>query len=199
MNASGINSGTAGNLSVRIEAAEGWSMLITPSGCSYDLLKPEDIVAVTATGKWPEGQTPSSEWRIHHDIYHGRPDAAAIVHAHPVHCTALACLHRSIPAFHYMVSCAGGADIRCCGYATFGTQELSDQVLSALVGRKACLMANHGMVCMEASLEKALALAIEVENLASMYCQVLSLGEPVILEDEEMQRVIEKFKDYGPK
>jgi len=193
MNAGGINSGTSGNVSLR----HGEGMLITPSGVRYDDLQPGDIVAVSPEGKWDDGRKPSTEWRFHRDIYARRPDAHAVVHAHPVHCTALACLGKGIPAFHYMVAIAGGEDIRCAPYATFGSQELSDHVLQALSGRKACLMANHGLVCLESSLSRALALAIEVENLARTYCQCLASGEPLVLDSEEMARVIEKFRHYG--
>lgn len=193
MNASGINVGTTGNLSIR----SGDGMLITPSRIPYADLQPGSIVPVSMQGTWPENQTPSSEWRFHRDIYAHRPDAQAIVHAHPVFCSALASLHRSIPAFHYMVAVAGGKDIRCCDYATYGTQELSDLVIAALQDRKACLMANHGLVCLETSLPRALALAIEVENLARTYCQALQIGEPVILDDEEMQVVIAKLGGKG--
>ena len=193
MNASGINCGTSGNVSLRHEQG----MLITPSGAHYDDLHPADIVLVSLDGHWAAGSRPSSEWRFHRDIYSRRPDAQAVVHAHPAHCTALACLGRRIPAFHYMVAIAGGEDIACAPYATFGTQELSDHVLRALSGRKACLMANHGLVCLERDLPHALALAVEVENLARMYCQCLQIGEPVLLDSAEMDRVIAKFSDYG--
>ncbi len=193
MNDSGINVGTTGNLSLRTE--EG--MLVTPSRIPYADLQPADIVPVALDGSWPAGQNPSSEWRFHRDIYLNRPDALAIVHAHPVYCSALASLRRGIPAFHYMVAVAGGKDIRCCGYATYGTQELSDLVIEALQGRKACLMANHGLVCLESSLPRALALAVEVENLARTYCQALQISEPFILDDEEMQRVVEKLGGKG--
>lgn len=193
MNASGINVGTTGNLSLRVKDG----MLVTPSRIPYADLQPQDIVPVAMDGSWPDSQNPSSEWRFHRDIYSQRPDAQAIVHAHPVYCSALASLHRSIPAFHYMVAVAGGKDIRCCGYATYGTQELSELVLAALQGRKACLMANHGLVCLESTLPRALALAIEVENLARTYCQALQIGEPVILDDTEMLRVIAKLGGKG--
>jgi len=193
MNASGINQGTSGNLSVRMDGG----FLITPSGMDYAELAPEDIVAMNLKGEWGGSIKPSSEWRFHRDIYRHRADARAILHAHPVFCATLACLGRPIPAFHYMVAVAGGRDIRCAAYATFGTQELSDQVLSALTDRKACLMANHGLVCLEQDLPRALALAIEIEQLAQVYQQCLALGEPVILGDEEMETVLEKFKDYG--
>jgi L-fuculose-phosphate aldolase len=140
---------------------------------------------------------PSSEWRMHRDVYRARPAAQAILHAHPVHCAALACLRRPLPAFHYMVAVAGGRDIRCAPYATFGTQDLSDHVLAALEDRRACLMANHGLLCLGSDLRSALALAVEIEALARTYLQCLAVGEPVVLEDAEMERVLEKFKDYG--
>jgi len=193
MNTSGINSGTSGNLSIR----SGQGMLITPSGIPYPDLRADDIVFVDENGE-PQGiQKPSSEWRFHHDIYRQREDARAILHAHPSSCATLACLHKPIPAFHYMVAVAGGNDIRCASYATFGTQELSNNVLAALQGRKACLMANHGLVCLGTNLQKVLSLAIEVENLARTYSQCLALGDPIILDDEEMDRVIKKFRNYG--
>ena len=193
MNASGINYGTSGNVSLR----HGGGMLITPSGARYDGLHPADIVFVSSAGHWDEGREPSSEWRFHLDIYRQRPDADAVLHAHPVHCTALACLGKTIPPFHYMVAVAGGEDIRCTPYATFGTQALSDAVLQALSGRKACLMANHGLVCLESDLPRALALAIEIESLAQIYCQCLAIGDAVLLDSAEMARVIEKFRHYG--
>ena len=193
MNCSGINRGTSGNLSLR--TSDG--MLITPSGMDYAGLGTDDIVRVDGSGKWSGQNRPSSEWRIHHDIYQRRADAHAIVHAHPTFCATLACLGKPIPAFHYMVAVAGGKDIRCADYATFGTQELSDHVVSALEGRKACLMANHGLVCLSSDLPRCLALAIEVEQLAQAYYQCLVVGQAVILDDEEMERVLIKFADYG--
>lgn len=193
MNASGINQGTSGNLSVRYDGG----MLITPSGMAYATLQAADIVFVDAGGKHHGSRLPSSEWRIHQDIYRARPDAGAILHAHPAECTALACMHLAIPAFHYMVAVAGGHDIRCAPYATFGSQALSDNVLQALRGRKACLMANHGMVCLQDGLSRALSLAIEVEHLARTYRNCLAVGQPIILDEEEMDRVLLKFKSYG--
>ena len=193
MNDSGLNRGTSGNLSLRHDDG----MLITPSGVPYEELGPEDIVYIDARGTHGDGLQPSSEWRFHHDIYHARPEARAILHAHPVHCTALACLNRPIPAFHYMVAVAGGRDIRCAPYATFGTQALSDHVLQALAGRRACLMANHGLLCIASTLPRALDRALEIENLAQSYLACLAAGEPVILDDAEMERVLRKFADYG--
>jgi L-fuculose-phosphate aldolase len=193
MNTSGLNQGTSGNLSVRTDQG----MLITPSGMDYASLAPDDIVDVDLSGSWQGQNPPSSEWRIHRDIYRQRADARAILHAHPSFCATLACLGKPIPAFHYMVAVAGGKDIRCSAYATFGTQELSDHVLAALDGRKACLMANHGLVCLERDLPRALALAVEVEQLAQAYYQCLVVGEPAVLGDTEMERVLEKFKGYG--
>jgi L-fuculose-phosphate aldolase len=193
MNRCGINQGTSGNLSTRHEDG----MLITPSGMPYSTLAPDDIVTVDGDGQNHGSRLPSSEWRIHHDIYRARADADAILHAHPTDCAALACLHEPIPAFHYMVAVAGGPDIRCAPYATFGSQALSDHALEALKDRQACLMANHGLVCLAQDLDRALALAIEVEQLARMYLHCLSVGKPVILDDEEMERVIAKFESYG--
>ena len=196
MNRAGLNQGTSGNLSIRHEGG----MLITPSGRDYEQMTPSDIVWLAAdadSNTGSDGGKASSEWRIHRDVYAAREDAGAIVHAHPVHCTALATLQRGLPPFHYMVAVAGGHDIRCADYATFGTQALSDRVLEALAGRRACLMANHGLLCLAADLPAALALAIEVEALARSYLLALSVGEPVLLDDAEMERVLEKFKSYG--
>ena len=193
MNCCGINQGTSGNLSVRHESG----MLITPSGMAYSTLAPDDIVFVDGNGEHHGPRQPSSEWRIHHDIYQARADADAILHAHPTDCAALACLNKPIPAFHYMVAVAGGRDIRCAPYATFGTQALSNHVLDALQDRKACLMANHGLICLAGNLDQALALAIEIEQLAQTYVHCLSVGNPEILGDEEMDRVLLKFKNYG--
>lgn len=192
MNTSDINRGTSGNLSTRTD--EGF--LITPSGKDYSGLNPGEIVEMNFDGNWEGSNRPSSEWRIHRDIYCAREDVSAIVHAHPTFCTTLACLGKPIPAVHYMVAVAGGRNIRCAPYATFGTQELSDHVLAALEDRKACLMANHGVLCVGHDLPAALALAIEVEQLAQVYYQSLQAGEPTVLDDAEMDRVLEKFKDY---
>lgn len=192
----GLNRGSSGNLSVR----DGAGFLITPSGRPYERLQAADLVFFEDCSPDPgvAGGKPSSEWRIHRDVYAARPDAQAILHAHPVHCTALACLSRPLPAFHYMVAVAGGRDIRCAAYATFGTQELSDKTLEALQGRRACLMANHGLLCLGRDLEQALSLAVEIENLAHSYLACLAVGEPRILDNAEMDRVLEKFGDYGP-
>jgi len=193
MNDRRINSGKSGNVSARTEAG----FLITPTGLPYESIRPEDIAAVTLGGVATGPRLPSSEWRFHRDIYVDRPDAGAIVHAHSPFATTLACLGRGIPAFHYMVAVAGGKDIRCAAYATFGTQELSDNALVALSGRHACLLANHGMIAVDASLDNALALAIEVEVLAEQYWRTLQIGSPNLLSDAEMNVVLEKFKSYG--
>lgn len=189
------NVGTSGNLSVR----QGEGMLITPSGVPYDRLEAADLVFVDADGSAAGTRKPSSEWRFHQAIYASRPEAGAVVHCHAPHATALACLGRSIPAFHYEVAFAGGKDIRCAPYATFGTEALSEQVLTALEGRRACLLAHHGLVCFHDDLPKALHLAEVVEQLARIYALCLAVGEPEVLPDEEMARVLEKFRDYGPR
>ena len=193
LNDSGINQGTSGNLSVRTESG----FLITPSGMNYSSLKPEHVVFMNLSGEHSSSCKPSSEWRFHRDIYVARTDAGAIVHTHSVYATALACLNRHIPAFHYMVAAAGGRNIRCAPYATYGTKELSDFAISALVGRKACLLSHHGVIALGDGLSPALALAAEVETLAKQYLAALSVAEPELLSDTEMDLVIEKFKAYG--
>ena len=193
MNALGINQGTSGNISARVETG----FLITPSGVAYDEMALTEIVEMDLEGGHRGNIAPSSEWRMHLDIYRARPEAGAVVHTHPTFCTALACLHREIPAFHYMVAVAGGTSIRCADYATFGTQALSDNMLEALEGRSACLLANHGMICFGPELKKTLALAVEVETLARQYWHASQAGEPVLLSEAEMNRVLKRFKSYG--
>jgi L-fuculose-phosphate aldolase len=193
MNALGINQGTSGNVSVRL----GDGLLVTPSGVDYDALAPAMIVHMAMDGTWRGDLLPSSEWRIHRDILQSRQEFGAVVHAHSPHATALACLGRGIPAFHYMVAVAGGDSIRCAPYATFGSQALSDHALAALEGRKACLLANHGLLACGADLKQALKIALEVEVLSAQYCCALQIGEPLLLDAAEMQRVLQKFQSYG--
>ncbi|MGB5163808.1 MAG: class II aldolase/adducin family protein [Woeseiaceae bacterium] len=195
MNMSGLNQGTSGNLSVR----SGDGFLITPSGIPYEQLQPQDIVHMSMDGSYEHDLAPSSEWRFHRDILRDKPDVNAVVHAHPTWCTTLAILGWEIPAIHYMIAAAGGNSIRCARYETYGTEELSRAALAALQGRAACLLANHGMIATGPSLAKGMWLAVEVETLAQQYCNALQLGEPNILSDEEIERVIEKFKNYGIK
>jgi L-fuculose-phosphate aldolase len=192
MNAAGVNRGKAGNVSARLR--DGF--LITPSGLPYEDTEPADIVFVSHAGE-PTGRcAPSSEWRIHRDVYATRAEVGAVVHAHAPFATTLACLDRGIPPFHYMVAVAGGRDIRCASYATFGTQQLSDAVLAALTERRACLLAHHGMLALGATLDAALALAVDVEWLAETYWRALLVGPPTLLSDAEMDRVVAKFADY---
>jgi len=198
MNASGINRGSAGNVSAR--CADGF--IITPTGMAYAECVAADMVKVGITPPGlplsGEGQRrPSSEWRFHHDIYVARPEAGAILHAHSPFATALACQQLDIPPFHYMIARFGGDTVRCAAYATFGTQALSDAIPVALQDRCACLMAHHGMVVFGADLQEALALAIELESLCEQYWRVLQLGQPKLLAADEMARVQEKFRDYG--
>lgn len=196
MNALGINQGTSGNASVRFKDG----MLITPSGMVYDTMTGADVVWMRLGDgqvKAKAGLKPSSEWRFHRDILAARGDLNAVVHTHGRAVTTLACLHQGIPAFHYMVAVAGGDSIRCAPYALFGTQELSDLALTAMDGRKACLLGNHGMIAGDISLEKALAVAVEVETLADMYWRTLQVTRPAILSKGQMAEVLEKFKTYG--
>jgi L-fuculose-phosphate aldolase len=164
---------------------------------AYESTQPVDIVAMTQDGAALGPRLPSSEWRFHRDIYAARREVGAIVHVHSPFATSIACLGRDIPPFHYMIAVAGGKDIRCAAYATFGTQQLSDRALCALEGRKACLLANHGMIAIGASLTAALALAVEVEALAEQYWRALQIGTPNLLSDVEMEIVLEKFRIYG--
>jgi L-fuculose-phosphate aldolase len=190
----GLAHGTSGNVSVRCDEER---FLISPSGMDYEALQADDVPLMDLEGRWFGRCRPSSEWRFHRDIFASRNDVGAIVHTHSSHATALACTGRGIPAFHYMVAVAGGRDIRCAAYYTFGTQELSDAALAALKDRRACLLANHGVIATGADLSKALSLAVEVENLARQYCVALSLGDVALIDDAEMCRVVDKFRTYG--
>ncbi len=195
MNSSGINQGTAGNLSARID--DGF--LITPTSLSYDRMEADDIVEMGYDGTYVGKHRPSSEWRFHRDIMQARQDINAILHCHSIYATTLACQYKPIPAFHYMVGVAGGTTIRVAPYATFGTQALSDNAIAALEGRFACLLGQHGQISLGKNLEASLWLASEVETLARLYVQALPLGDPPILSDEEMERVIEQMRkmSYG--
>ncbi|MBS0354299.1 MAG: class II aldolase/adducin family protein [Proteobacteria bacterium] len=193
MAASGLNAGTAGNASVR--CARGF--LITPSGRPYEDCSGDDMALVAMDGSWTGPYAPSSEWRIHRDIFAARPEAGAVLHAHSPFATALACHRRDIPAFHYMIARFGGDSIRCAPYATFGTQDLSASAIAALENRNACLLANHGMLVFGADLRHTLALAIEFETLCEQYWRACQLGTPVVLGPGEMAEVITRFKSYG--
>lgn len=197
MNAIGINRGKSGNVSARWRDDTFDGFLITPTGLLYTQTSSHDIVAVSAGGIAHGARAPSSEWRFHRDIYAAREEVGAIVHTHSPFATTLACLHRDIPPFHYMVAVAGGPNIRCAPYATFGTQQLSDHAVAALADRRACLLAHHGMIATGPSLDDALALAVEVEHLAEVYWRALQIGEPAMLSDAEMSIVLDKFRTYG--
>lgn len=191
----GLSHGTSGNISVRC----GAGMLITPSGMPYEKMAEEDIVMLDFEGGWQGSLAPSTEWRFHLDILRTRKDTNAVVHAHSLYATSLAICRREIPAVHYMIAAAGGSTIRCADYATFGTQELSDKVLAALQQRNCCLLANHGMIATGPTLDKAIWLASELENLAHQYVVSLSIGNPYVLSDEEIERNIALFRNYGLK
>lgn len=197
MNAAGINVNTSGNVSARCIRGARSGFLITPSGVPYGELAAQDVVFVDAAEAAIGGRQPSSEWRFHFVIYAARADVGAIVHTHSPLATALACQHLDIPSFHYMVAVAGGSDIRCAPYATFGTQELADHALVALENRRACLLAHHGVIACGADLERAFALALEVENLAQIYIAVRTLGAPKLISNDEMRRVVDRFATYG--
>ena len=191
--ASGLNQGASGNLSMRIE--DGF--LITPSGVVPTAMAPAMMVKMSFDGQYEGDIKPSSEWRLHLDLYRNREDCEAIVHTHSTYASALSCLREPLPAFHYMVAVAGGDSVRCAEYALFGTQALSDAVLVAMQSRQACLMANHGLIAIGANLEKAMYIAQEIELLCQQYLAARQVGEPVLLTDAQMQEVFSQFGGYG--
>jgi L-fuculose-phosphate aldolase len=193
LDAQGLNRGTSGNVSVRFRDG----ILITPSGLPTSRMRPEDIVPLAFDGTHPVGLKPSSEWRFHRDILAARPEMGAVIHAHPIHCTAFALCGRQIPAVHYMIAAFGGPNVRCAPYAPYGTAELSELALVALKDRNVCLLANHGMIAAGESLEKALWLAVELETLCWQYAVALQVGAPNILSDHEIDSTVERFRGYG--
>ena len=199
LNSTNLSPLRSGNISLRAKEDDMDGYLITPSGKKYDSLKSENIIFM-GLNEEPEntdpGNKPSSEWRFHRDIYLNKKDAQAIVHAHSPHATAVSSHGKSVPPFHYMIALAGGEDIKCSEYATFGTKELSDNVINALTNRSACLMSNHGQVAFGKNLEQAFELAQEIENICQQYIIALKIGEPKILSFEEMKKVLDKAKNY---
>ena len=202
LNSTNLSPLRSGNVSIRAinNGIEGF--FITPSGIKYELLKEEEIVFLELNKEYDflkifnSGLNPSSEWRFHQDIYLKKKDAKAIVHAHSPHATAVSAHGKNIPAFHYMIALAGGDDIKCAEYATFGTKELSQNIIQALDKRKACLMSNHGQVAFGQNLKQAFELAEEVENICHQYINTIKIGEPKILSFSEMQKILEKIKNY---
>ena len=193
----GLNKGTAGNCSVRCQENGTDGFLVTPSGMAVEDMSAVSMVKMQFDGSFEAKKIPSSEWRFHRDILQSRADVSAIVHTHSMFATTLACLHKDIPPFHYMIAVVGGDTIRCTPYALFGSQALSDNALTALTDRKACLLANHGMIALGRDLDDALAVTVEVENLCEQYWRALQLGEPHILSEAEMRDVFQQFKGYG--
>jgi len=194
LNDNNLTQGNSGNISVRCKGG----LLITPTGMPYHQLKEHDLVKLSLSGEVIEGERlPSSEWHFHCAIMNERNDIDAIVHTHSTYCTALACTERGIPAFHYMVAIAGGKDIRCAPYATFGTDALAANALQALKDRKACLLANHGSLALGKTIVKAFQLAEGIEELAKQYCEALKIGDLKILDQKQMDEVLNKFSSYG--
>ena len=188
-----INVGTTGNMSVRTDDG----MLITPSGIPPRELAPDIIVAMDLDGHWSGNVKPSSEWALHSAIYKARPEIHAVVHAHPDHCVALSCARLSLPAFHYRIAGFGGDDVRCSRYATFGSPDLADATVEAMENRTACLLANHGMVTAGFTLSEAYGRALKLETLARQYMLCRSFAEPVLLNDNELVDVKQRYKTYG--
>ncbi len=193
MQPAGLNKGTSGNVSLR----HGDGFYITPTGMPYDRLVADDIPFMALDGSHVGARKPSSEWRFHRDLYAARPEVGAVLHAHSPFAVSLACLRRDIPPFHYMIARFGGDTVRCADYALFGSQALSDAALLAMLDRKACLLANHGLLVAGRDLDEALALAIELEELCEQYWRACQLGAPVLLSATEMAEVLVKFSDYG--
>ena len=189
----GLNKGTSGNVSLR----HGEGFYITPTGMPYDRLVADDIPLMALDGSHVGNRKPSSEWRFHRDLYAAHPEVGAVLHAHSPFAVSLACLRRDIPPFHYMIARFGGDTVRCADYALFGSQALSDAALLAMRDRKACLLANHGLLVAGRDLDEALALAIELEELCEQYWRACQLGEPVLLSATEMTEVLVKFSGYG--
>tara|TARA_B110000967_G_scaffold100898_1_gene103550 strand:+ start:153 stop:797 length:645 start_codon:yes stop_codon:yes gene_type:complete len=197
LNTTNLSALRSGNISVRYKEKKIDGFYITPSGARYSSLKPKDIVFVSLKGKFDKKKgIPSSEWRFHQDIYVNKKYAKAIVHAHSTCATAISTHQKSIPAFHYMIGVAGGEDIKCTKYATFGTRKLSNNILSALKNRSACLIGNHGQIAFGENLGKAFELAQEVENICNQYINALRIGIPKILSKKEMKIVLGKMKNY---
>ena len=189
----GLNKGTSGNASVRCEGG----FLVTPSGMKIEDMSSTSMVKMSWEGGFEVNNKPSSEWRFHRDIMQNKPEINAIIHTHSMFATTLACLHKDIPPFHYMIAIAGGDTIRCADYALFGSQALSDHALAALIERKACLLANHGMIVLGRDLDDALAVTLEVENLCEQFWRTLQVGAPHLLTEAEMHAVFQQFKGYG--
>ncbi len=197
LNITNLSTLRSGNISVRAKEQGIDGFYITPSGRKYSTLKPKDIVFVSLKGVFnKKKQKPSSEWRFHQDIYVNKKEAKAIVHAHSTCATAVSTHQKDVPAFHYMVAVAGGEDIKCTKYATFGTKNLSKNIINALKNRKACLIANHGQVAFGNNLEETFELAQEIENICHQYINALRIGIPKILSKKEMKVVLGKFKNY---
>ena len=193
MNAAGLNLGTAGNLSVRIDGG----FLVTPSGIDYETMTPEQIVEMDFDERYYGDYIPSSEWRFHHAILRRRGDANVVLHSHALHCAILSSCRLDIPAVHYMVAAVGGSAVKCSGYAPFGTEALSREALAALGPRNACLLGNHGVITLGKTISQAYALLEEVEYLARHYIGTRQLGCGVVLDQTEMTVVLERFKSYG--
>jgi L-fuculose-phosphate aldolase len=189
----GLNHGSAGNVSMRF----GEGALITPTGGRGDWLTPDDIVHISLDGEVSGRGKPSSEWRFHTGILRTRPEAEAVVHTHADCCVALSCLRKPIPPFHYMIASFGGNDVPCSRYEPFGSAALADVAVEAIKGHLACLLANHGMIAMGRSLQHALDLTVKLETLARQYILACQVGEPVLLDEEELVEVHARYGTYA--
>jgi len=192
----GLNHGATGNCSCR----DGNTYLITPSGIDTQSLSEDKVVRMDFTGNIIDSipnLKPSSEWRFHKDIMLQRKEVGAVVHTHSIYASTVSLFGDTLPSFHYMIAVAGGDSVRCAPYAMFGTQELSDNIISALIDRKACLIANHGLVAIGDNLKEALQIAEEIEHLCQLYIEARKLGEPNLLSKKQMSEVIDRFQTYS--
>jgi L-fuculose-phosphate aldolase len=191
----GLIVGSSGNVSERSDRG----MIITPSGGAPDGVNDSFMAEVALDGSALNNATPSSEWEMHAAIYRAFPDAGCVVHTHCDACTALAALNRELPPFHYMVVQFGGANVRCAPYVTFGTPELAAHAVTAMKGRSACLLANHGMILYARDTAQALARSVLLESLCRQYLLALSAGKPRLLSARQISAAKERFKTYGPR
>ena len=191
----GLTNGTAGNVSI-FNREEGL-VAISPTGVNYSELTPEMISIVDLEGKLIEGLKPSSELEMHMILYRNREDVNAVIHTHPVYTTVLACLRQDLPAIDYMIAVTGATKVRCAEYASYGTKELAENAYKAMGSSLAVILANHGLTTAGKDIANAFNITVQVEYISNLYIKAKNIGEPIILPDDEMNSMLERFKTYG--
>ncbi|BBM38200.1 putative L-ribulose-5-phosphate 4-epimerase [Leptotrichia hofstadii] len=191
----GLTNGTAGNVSI-FNREEGL-VAISPTGVNYSELTPEMISIVDLEGKLIEGLKPSSELEMHMILYRNREDVNAVIHTHPVYTTVLACLRQDLPAIDYMIAVTGATKVRCAEYASYGTKELAENAYKAMGSSLAVILANHGLTTAGKDIANAFNITVQVEYISNLYIKARNIGEPIILPDNEMNSMLERFKTYG--